>query len=128
MTSRLPVAGAVRLHRPGAAFAHVAVAGNDHHFARDHHVRGPFDAVGQRLAAAVQVVEFALGHRVVDVNGGDLQLAFGVHPVEPIDTGGGLLRQAADARQQFGKLLMHHGGQVAAVVEDQRQGLAVGEV
>ena len=50
----------VRTHTRGAAFAHVAVTAYDHHLAGDHHVGRPFDPVGQRFAATVQVVELAL--------------------------------------------------------------------
>ena len=68
-------AGAQRLHRMGTALADVAVAGHDHDLAGHHDVGGPLDAVGQRFAAAVEVVELALGDRVVDVDGRHLQLA-----------------------------------------------------
>ncbi len=61
-------AGAVAPHAVGAALADVAIAGDDDDLAGDHHVGGPLDAVGQRLAAAVEVVELALGDRVVDVD------------------------------------------------------------
>ena len=57
------------------ALAHVAVAADDRHLAGDHHVGGALDAVGQRLAAAVEVVELRLGHRVVDVDRRNQQLA-----------------------------------------------------
>src|SRR5262249_44087906 len=46
----------------GAALADVAVAAHHGLLARHHHVGGPLDAVDQALAAAVQVVELALGH------------------------------------------------------------------
>ena len=44
-----------------------------------------------------------------------------------MDAGGGLLGQALDALQVLGVLLVHQVGQVAAVVKDHVQGLAVGE-
>ena len=40
---------------------------------------------------------------------------------------GGLFREAADAGEQLGELVVDHGGQVAAVVEDHVERLAVGE-
>jgi hypothetical protein len=43
----------------GRALADVAVAGNDGDLAGDHHVGGALDAVDQRFAAAVEVVELA---------------------------------------------------------------------
>ena len=115
---------AVGPHRMGTALAHVAVAADDHDLAGDHDVGRPLDAVGQRLAAAVEVVELALGDRVVDVDGGDGQLAALVHLVEAVYAGGGLFRQAADAGQQVAILrAVDHGRQVAAVVDDQVQRL-----
>ena len=61
--------------RVRAALADVAVAADDGDLAGDHHVGGALDAVGERFAAAVEVVELRLGDRVVDVDGGNEQLA-----------------------------------------------------
>ena len=120
--------GAVAPHRVGAALADVAVAADDDDLAGDHDVGRPLDAVGQRLAAAVEVVELALGDRVVDVDRRHAQLAPLVHLVEAMHAGGGLFREAADARPAAGDTSrVDHGRQVAAVVEDQVQRLAVGE-
>jgi hypothetical protein len=58
-----------------AALAHVAVAADDRDLAGDHDVGGALDAVEERLAAAVEVVELRLGDRVVDVDGRGLELA-----------------------------------------------------
>jgi hypothetical protein len=52
----------------GAALAHVAVAAHHGDLAGDHHVGGALEAVEERLAAAVEVVELRLGDRVVDVD------------------------------------------------------------
>ena len=71
------------------ALADVAVTADHGNLAGDHHVGGTLDAVDQGLAATVEVVELGLGHRVVDVDGGDQQLAFLGHLVEAVDTGGG---------------------------------------
>src|SRR5205823_6175050 len=43
--------------RVRTALAHVAVAAYHADFARNHHVGGPLDAIGQGLAATVEVVE-----------------------------------------------------------------------
>ena len=85
-------------HGLGAALAHIAVAADHDHLAGHHDVRGALDAVGQRFAAAVEVVELGLGHRVVDVDGREEQLAFGFQLVEAVHAGGGLLGDALDAR------------------------------
>jgi hypothetical protein len=58
------------------ALADVAVAADHGDLAGDHHVGGALDAVDQRFAAAVEVVELGLGDRVVDVDGREQQLAF----------------------------------------------------
>jgi hypothetical protein len=69
------------LHR---ALAHVAEARHHRHLARDHHVGRAVDGVNQRVPAAVQVVELGLGHGVVDVEGGEQQLALLHHLVQAV--------------------------------------------
>ena len=59
-------------------------------------------AVHQRLAAAVEVVELALGDGVVDVDRAHLQVAALAHLVQPVDAGGGLLGDALDGREPLG--------------------------
>src|SRR5690606_24514934 len=113
-------------HRIGAAFADVAVTADDNHLAGDHHVGGPLDAIGERLAAAVQVVELALRDRVVDVNGGAAELALLVHLVQAMHAGRRLFGEATDPFEQFGILVVNHGGQIAAVIEDHVERLPVG--
>ena len=61
-------AGALAAQRLRAALADVAVAADDGDLAADQDVGGAVDAVDQRVAAAVLVVELALGDRVVDVD------------------------------------------------------------
>ena len=68
-------AGALAAQRLGAALADVAVAADDGDLAADQHVGGAVDAVDQRVAAAVLVVELGLGDRVVDVDRREEQLA-----------------------------------------------------
>ena len=52
------------------------------------------------MATPVDVVELALGHRVVDVDGREQQCASLHHLVEPMDPGGGLLADPADGRTE----------------------------
>ena len=40
------------------AFAHVAITADHRDFTRNHHIGGAFDAIDQRLAAAVQIIKF----------------------------------------------------------------------
>ena len=83
--------------RLGAALAHVAEAGDDGDLAADEDVGGAVEAVDERVAAAVLVVELALGDRVVDVDRREEQVAGLGQLVEAVDTGRGLLGDALDA-------------------------------
>ena len=94
-----PDLGRERAQRLRRALAHVAVAADDRDLAGDHHVGRALDAVDERLTAAVEVVELGLGHRVVDVDRGQAQLAALLHLVQAMDAGRRLLGHAADARE-----------------------------
>ena len=83
---------AVRAHRMGTTFAHVTITGHDNHFARNHHVGRPLDAVCQRFAATIEVVEFGFCHRVIDVDGWDKQFTLLLHLVEAVYAGRRLFR------------------------------------
>ena len=89
-------AGPVAPHRTGTALTYVAVAADHHDFAGHHDVGGPFDAVGQGFTAAVEVVEFGLGDRIVDIDGRKEQLSVAGQLVETVDPGGRLLGHTAD--------------------------------
>ena len=109
----------------------------------EHDIGGPLDSVDQGLPAAVEVVELGLGHGVVDVDGGDLQGLLGEHLVQVVHTSGGLLRQALDSLMRqttmikvpcskahldvLGELLVDEVGEIATIVKDHVQGLAIGE-
>src|SRR3954470_7489570 len=114
-------------HRLGTALSDVAVASYDHALPGDHHICRALDAVGQRLAAAIEIIELALSDRVVDVDRGYLQLARRMHLVKPMDARGRFLRQSANAAEQLGVLVVHHGGEIAAIIEDHVERLARGE-
>ena len=78
------------------ALADVAEAGDHRDLAGHHHVGAAADAVDQRLAAAVEIVELRLGDAVVDVDRRPQQLAFLGHHIEAMDAGRRLLGDAAD--------------------------------
>ena len=80
----------------GTALSNIAVAGDNDDFACHHDVGSSFDAVCQAFAATVEIVKFGFRHRVVDVDGGNLQFATGVHLVQTVDARGGLLRKSVD--------------------------------
>ena len=85
-----------------AALTYVTVTAHHGDLARDHHVGGALDAVDKRFAAAVEVVELALCHRVVDVDGGNLEFAFGGHLIEAMHAGGRFFAHTLDVSQALG--------------------------
>ena len=94
-------AAALAAQRLRAALAHLAEAADDGDLAAEHDVGRALEAVGQRVAAAVDVVELALGDRVVDVDRREQQRAGLLHLVEAMHAGRGLLGDAADARRDL---------------------------
>ena len=77
--------------------ANVTKTSNDSDLSCKHDIRGTLDAIDERLAAAVVVVELGLGNRVVDVDGRNLELALTEHLVQMVNTGGGLLGETTNA-------------------------------
>ena len=75
----------------GATLADITVTGDDTDLTSNHDIGGTLDTVNEGLTATVQVVKLGLGNAVVDVDGGDLQLALLHHLVQVVDTGSGLL-------------------------------------
>ena len=85
--------------RLGAALAHIAIAADDRHLTGNHHICGALDAVRQAFAAAVKVIELALGHRVIHIDGRHQQAAIALHLVKAVHTGGRFLGNALPLRQ-----------------------------
>lgn len=85
-----------RLNERTYALSNITVASDDGDLTSKHDIGGALDTIDERLAAAVVVVELGLGDGVVDVDGGDLELAIAESLVEVVDTSGGLLRNTAD--------------------------------
>ena len=77
----------VRTHGVCTTFTHVTVSGNYHDFTGNHHVGSTFDTVGQRFAAAIQVVEFGFCYRIVHIDGRNQQFAFFHHLVQTVYAG-----------------------------------------
>ena len=88
-----------------AALADIAIAENDTDFTGDHHIGGAFDAVEQGFAAAIKVIELALGDRVIDVHGREHQFTGFHHLIQPVHAGGGFLSDPLDAVDDFGPLI-----------------------
>jgi len=114
-------AGTHRREGHGAALTDITVASNNGGLTSDHDVGGTLDAVNERLAAAVEVVELRLRHAVVDVDGRDLERAVRHHLVEVVHTGGGLLTETEAVLEQLRVLLVDERGKVTTIVEDEVQ-------
>ena len=119
-------AGALAAQRLRAALADVAVAADDRDLAADEDVGGAVDAVDERVAAAVLVVELRLGDRVVDVDGREEQRALLHHVVETVHAGGGLLGDALDLAGDLGPAVLALGERGVEDVEDDLLLVALG--
>lgn len=117
----------IRSQRFGTTLSDITETGDNGDLTGQHDVGGSLDTVDEGLSASVVVVELGLGDRVVDVDGGDLESAFSESLVQVVNTGGGLLRDTLDSRQQLGELFVDHVGQVTSVIQDHVEGLAFGE-
>lgn len=117
--------GTHALKSQGATLANVTKTSDDGDLASNHDIGGTLDAVNQRFTAAVEVVEFALGDTVVDVNGGDQKLLLLQHAVEVVYTGGGLFRDTVAVLEHLGVLVVDEGGQVTTIIEDEVELLAI---
>jgi hypothetical protein len=91
-------AGTLTTERLDATLADLTIAAHDGDLAGKHDISGTHDRVDQRVAAAVDVVELALGDTVVDVESGEQELTVLHHVVQALDTSGGLLRNSLDSR------------------------------
>ena len=109
----------------GTALADITETSNDGDLASNHNVGSTLDTVDEGLTAAVQVVELGLGDGVVDVDGGDQELAVLEHAVEVVDTGSGLLRDTVAVLEHVGVLGVDERSQVTTVVEDEVELLVV---
>jgi hypothetical protein len=114
-----------------AALSDITETGDNGDLASNHDIGGTLDAVDEGLAAAVKVVELALGDGVVDVDGRDeetVALALVLHhTVEVVHTGGGLLGETVAALELLRELVVDKCGKISTVVEDQVEGLSGGE-
>jgi hypothetical protein len=109
------------------ALSNITVASNNSNLSSKHDIGSTLDTINERLAAPVVVVKLALGDGVVDIDGGDLELALLVHTVEVVDTSGGLFGETIDASEELRVFVVDEGGEVTTVVEDHVQRLAIGE-
>jgi hypothetical protein len=109
----------------GTALADITVTGNNGDLAGNHDIGGTLDTIDEGLTATVQVVELGLGDRVVDVDGGNKQLALLEHLVEVVNTSGGLLGDTVAALEHLRVLAVDESGEVTTIVEDEVELLAI---
>ena len=108
----------------GGALTDITVTGDEGGLTGDHDVSGALDTVDEGFTAAVEVVELGLGDGVVDVDGGDGELAVLLAAVEVLDTSGGFFGDTEDTFDEGGVLADDEVGHVTTVIED-HVGLAV---
>ena len=81
----------VGTHGVGTSLTDISVSADDGLLSGKHDISGTHNTIGKRVLASVQVVEFGLGDRVVDVDGREKKGSVLFHGVQSVDTGGGLL-------------------------------------
>ena len=104
---------------------YIAITCNHCHFTGHHHIGCPTDCIHCRLTAAVLVVELRLGHRIIHIDRWHGQCACFHAVVQTQNAGSRLFRKSLDPVCELGKFIQHHVGQIASVVQNQIQRLAV---
>ena len=87
--------------RVSATLSDITETGDEGNLTTDHDISGTEDTINEGVAATVDVVELALGDRVVDVDGGEQKFTTAHHLVQTVNTGGGLLRDSLDLRDDL---------------------------
>ena len=78
------------------SLANVTETSNDGNLTSKHDIGSALDTIDKGFTATIVVVELGLGHRVVNVDGGNLEFALTEGLVQVVNTGGGLLRNTLD--------------------------------
>ena len=119
---------ALAAQRLRAALADFAEAEDHRDLAAEHDVGGAVEPVDDRVAAAVDVVELALRHRVVDVDRREEQRAGFHHLVEAVHAGRRLFADAPEGRGDVRPALRALGEALLQEVEDDAPlfGIALG--
>mmetsp|Transcript_32869 Transcript_32869/g.38137 ORF Transcript_32869/g.38137 Transcript_32869/m.38137 type:complete len:436 (-) Transcript_32869:75-1382(-) len=90
------------LHGSSTAFADVTVAADDSLLSGNHDISGSHNTINKRVSATVDVVELALGDRVIDIDGSERQSSLFRKLVKSQNTSGGFFR---DTNEILGKSL-----------------------
>jgi len=114
--------GSHLLESLGASLTDISVSSDNGDLSGNHDIGGSLDTIDERLTASVQVVELGLGDRVIDVDGGDLELSLLQHLVQVVDTSGGLLGDSLDSSEELRVLGVDQVGEVTSIIEDHVQG------
>jgi hypothetical protein len=101
------------------ALAHITITADDGGLAGHHHVGAAADGVHQAFTAAITVVEFRLGHGVVDVDRREGQLALFGQLIQAHHARGGFFRHALDGGLGFGEPTRGHLDAVADGLEQE---------
>jgi len=94
--------GPESLHGLDASFPDVPVAQDHDLLPRQHDIRGALDPIDKGFTAAVQVVEFGLGDRIIHVDGRKQQALLCGQLIQPMDSCGRLFGDAADPSCDLG--------------------------
>ena len=95
----------------------IAVSAHEGFFSCHHEVGRASDAVDQAFAAAVDIVELRLGHRIVDIETRSAERAVLLALVKPLYAGRRFFGDAAYLRKGRLVFFVHNLGEVSAVVE-----------
>lgn len=92
-----------------------------------HDIGGTLDTIDEGLAASIVVVKLGLGDRVIDVDGGDLEFALAESLVQMMNTSRGLLGDTLAIGEVLGVFFVHQGGEIATIIQDHVERLAIWE-
>ena len=86
-------------HGFGTTFTHIAISAHNHHFSCQHNIGSAFNAIGQRFAAAIEVVKFRFGNRIIHIESREKQRSFFEHLIQAVYTRCGFFGYTLDVRR-----------------------------
>ena len=112
------------MQRLNATLADITIASDHSDLTSNHDIRRPLDPIDQGLPTPVEVVEFGLCHRVVDIYSGTqkamlLSLVL-EHTIQVVDTGSCLLGDAITVLERLGVLVVNESCQVQLLARRKR--------
>ena len=73
-------------HRLGTSLAHIAITAHANDFSGDHNICRALNTIGERLAAAIEIIEFRFGHRIIDIDRGKEKRTLIPHLIQAMNT------------------------------------------